>query len=58
MRRLFYYAIFIVGIFWIAGCFNLQLDKPLVDLGQDENSTSSTTTDSAPDEPDEAEEDD
>jgi hypothetical protein len=58
MRRFFYYAISIVGIFWIAGCFNLQLDKPLVDLGQDESSTSSTTTDSDPDEPDDEEEDD
>ncbi len=51
MRSFFYYAISIVGVFWIAGCFNLQLDKPLVDLGQYESSSTPTTTNPDPNVP-------
>ena len=52
MRHFFIYATLLVGVLGIFGCFNMQLDKPLVDLGQDKSSTATTTADPAPGVPD------
>jgi hypothetical protein len=53
MRGFFYYASMILVVFGTIGCFNMELDKPLVDLGQDDSHYSAPATpDPAPGVPD------
>ncbi len=52
MRNVFIFAAVLAGVFLVTGCFNMQLDKPLVDLGQEKSYSAPTTADPAPGVPD------